>query len=240
MQSASNAMYQRAFAREPLPFCSRCHAPEGDPSAPSTEAIALGTACVTCHVAADGSMRTRSCEGCHEFAYPDGVGMLQLTATEHRASIHASTTCVECHMPRGGTHAAHRFGASRDPEMLRRAAWITAERRPDAIVIAFAPRDVGHALPTGDIFRRLRVTVAVAGDDASRREVVLGRRTKQGEERDDRPFLSGAAKAVSVPIVAPGRAIVWRVDYERVEHPTSADETEALIEGAIELASGTL
>jgi hypothetical protein len=232
-QSATDPVYARAFAREPLPFCSGCHDPHADSS--------LGTACVSCHDTKTASMRARPCADCHEFPFPDGTGKMQLTATEHAASVHASRSCVNCHMPVTNGHASHRFPASRDPTMLRRAASITSSRSSDGVRITFSVRDVGHALPTGDIFRRLQIEVAVPGEDGSRRRVFLGRKTKLGEAHDDRPFVDGAQHAeVRVPIVAPGKPLVWRVLYERVEHPTSVDESEAEIEGCIELAAGTL
>ena len=46
----TDAVYQRAFAIEPLPFCQGCHAPEADPEQPvPASAAELGVACVTCH-----------------------------------------------------------------------------------------------------------------------------------------------------------------------------------------------
>lgn len=141
-------------------------------------------------------------------------------------------------MPRRDGHRSHRFSASRDPGVLRRAASITATRTSDAVIVALTPREIGHALPTGDIFRRLRVLASGAGVT---REVFLGRKTKLGADQDDRPFAGGGRRTdVSIPITAPGQPIAWRVVYERVEHPTSTDETNAVIDGAIELASGVL
>src|SRR5690606_8289471 len=129
--------------------------------------------------------RPRACSGCHEFSFPDGAGKMQLTVTEHRASTRASTPCEGCHMPRiavdrprasprGRERRDHRFVASRDPAVLARAATIRATRSAAAVTIHLEPRDVGHALPTGDIFRRLRVVVA-SDHDATRTETFLSR-----------------------------------------------------------------
>ena len=165
--------------------------------------------------------------------------MMQLTATEHRASTHSTTPCTTCHMPRAAGHASHRFAASRDVDFLRPAADIRASRSGNEVLISLSPRDVGHALPTGDIFRRLRVEVIVPGDAATQRLAFLDRSTKSGGP-DNRPFVAGAPAEVRMAIAAPGRPIAWSVTYERVEHPTSPDGSNAAIDGSIELASGTL
>jgi hypothetical protein len=238
-QSHSDPVYQRAFAIEPLAFCTRCHAPEANAEAPSVAHAAIGTACVSCHSGGGASTTARPCADCHEFGFPDGPGLMQLTASEHRGSLHAATPCATCHMPRVAGHASHRFAASRDADFLRGAANIRASRRDGEVRITFAPNNVGHALPTGDIFRRLRVDVSVEGDSGPPRRVFLQRETKTGGS-DNRPFVSGASADVPVGIDAPGKVIVWSVTYERVEHPTLPDGSDAVIAGSIELASGTL
>ncbi|HVH47692.1 MAG TPA: multiheme c-type cytochrome [Labilithrix sp.] len=239
MQSYSDPVYQRAFALEPLAFCTRCHAPLADPEAPSGEPAAVGIACTSCHSGGPTVTSTRPCADCHEFGFPEGPGLMQLTATEHRASVHSATPCATCHMPRVAGHASHRFSASRDVELLRGAADIRASRASSEVVVSLSPRNVGHALPTGDIFRRLRVDVSVQGDPATQHRIFLNRETKTGGP-DSRPFVSGAPAEVRVPLAAPTAAIVWSVTYERVEHLVSPDGSDAVIDGSIELASGTL
>ena len=239
MKSHSDPAYQRAFVLEPLAFCTKCHAPEADAEAPQADRAAIGTACVTCHSGGASSTAARPCAECHEFAFPDGKGLMQLTATEHRASMHAGTRCAACHMPRTGRRMSHVFSASRDPDMLKRAADVRATRGADDVRIAFTQREVGHAFPTGDIFRRLRVDVWVAGDRAAPKRVFLQRNTKT-DAPDTRPFSPGAPSEVRVAISAPGKSIEWSVHYERVEHPTSVDETDAVVDGSIEIASGVL
>src|SRR5262249_38510741 len=64
--------------------------------------------------------------------------------------------CVDCHM-KGGSH---RFDVSRNPSFLRNAIAITDVKVTDhnrAVAITLTPRNVGHAFPTGDMFRRLVV-----------------------------------------------------------------------------------
>lgn len=237
--SHSDADYQRAFSIEPLAFCTACHAPEAIPEAPEPARAALGVGCVTCH-APGTDARARACEGCHEFSFPDGTGKMQLTATEHRASAQATTACATCHMPGTGRHRDHRFAASREPAVLSRAATISAKRTTSGIVLRFEPREIGHAFPTGDIFRRLRVTVEPLGDPKARAEVHLSRKSKLGDDHDDRPFSDGRAREVEVSLAGGGRPLRWAVFYDRVAHPTSLDEASANVVASIELASGVL
>lgn len=271
--SHADPVYQRAFAREPLPFCTGCHAPEADPrdNGPSAR-HALGVGCVTCHAmegahpgasasASTGASTGKSaCARCHEFSFPGSGEKMQLTVREHHASARAALPCTGCHMPkvtapgvsRARAHASHRFDASRDPAMIRSAARITVTRRGPKVRFSFTPDRAGHAFPTGDIFRRLRLVVATKApkepDVPMHVEAFLGRKTKRPDpfgtgtvnDADDRPFLDGRPSMAELLVGdAPG-PLVWRVVYERVEHPRSLDEADAVVEGAIEVASGTL
>lgn len=87
--------FQRAFEREPLPFCQGCHVPEADPTSPPSDALAeLGTGCVSCHLVPEGVLAAKdghspkratsphavvrdgrldgdaACARCHEFSFP--------------------------------------------------------------------------------------------------------------------------------------------------------------------------
>jgi hypothetical protein len=90
-------MVQHQFEKEPFPFCTGCHAPESDATAPVPAALShLGVGCVTCHVVGDQILATAApranearpasphavtrtvgfdgsvgCGGCHEFAFPE-------------------------------------------------------------------------------------------------------------------------------------------------------------------------
>jgi hypothetical protein len=63
-------------------------------------------------------------------------------------------------------HRSHAFVASRDPAFVRQAVRVQAVR-DDAttILLTLSPGNVGHAFPTGDLFRRLVVVAEVPGDD---------------------------------------------------------------------------
>lgn len=255
-----------AMAREPLPFCRSCHAPEADPkAAPPADAAAIGVACITCHappkaelaagavlaaprrgppgesphpvVRSEAFTAGAACSGCHEFAAPSSPGlMMQSTHTEHRASAFADQSCQSCHMPRGADgRRAHGFPASRDPTMLRAALHATAARTGEGVSVELAPAAVGHAFPTGDLFRRLSVELGYEDGDGAWVEldaVVLTRHieARRGRGRvqvaDDRPGASPGPTRVALQ--APGavaRTLGWRVVYERVDmdHPEDED-----------------
>ena len=240
--------FQRPFAADPDPFCKGCHAPESDTK--------IGVACVTCHVtnadalAGPGSAAaphalTRTpafateaaCARCHEFDFPDArlrqrPLAMQRTIGEHRGR---SDTCASCHMTRTGGHADHRFAAARDEAVVKSAVGIRVARTsPTAIEVVLAPALVGHAFPTGDLFRRVRVSVGqrqrfLARHFANRQELpgVLVR----SEVGDDRVL--GQERAVVLE--APAERVRVRVVYERAEGPSEPTTSFATVAGSITL-----
>ncbi|MEZ4232833.1 MAG: multiheme c-type cytochrome [Polyangiaceae bacterium] len=273
--------YQRALQREPLPFCRGCHAPEADAaSPPSRELAELGVGCVTCHVvegrilaggkgpAPDAHPVFRAlsltpagaCQSCHEFEFPDRALrerplLMQSTVSEHAASSMAGTTCASCHMERAADgHLRHDFQSSRDVERLRRAVHVEVARRDGGrVVLTLEARGVGHALPTGDLFRRLEIGAELIGDDyrvlkrdhryltRHFRIANLGSFAQRQLVRDDR-LLEGQPRRVELELVHPessSRPIAWWVAYHRVAFPR-ANKEDAEIEQELLLASGTL
>jgi hypothetical protein len=200
-----------------------------------------------------------ACAGCHEFAFPaeaqrtDGAKM-QRTVTEHARSPFAATPCSTCHMPAVPETRArsHRFAASRDLTTLRGAVRVQAASTADGVDVTLVAGLVGHAFPTGDLFRRLRVSAVALGDgDAvlAEAEASLGRHLRftpnpsggaplQTELWDDR-VMPDAPRTVHLSLrPAPEvRVIRWRVEYQRAR---SANGEEIVIEGAETLAEGTL
>jgi Cytochrome c7 and related cytochrome c len=228
--------FRASFAREPRAFCGDCHAPEG--AAPTT--AALGVACTTCHRGDHGAASHRasdSCGFCHEFSFPDRADStrpadrMQLTVTEHRMSAHAEESCASCHMPRvdgpGGAHRSHAFAASRDVGALAQALVARARTpAPDVVEVVLRPGRVGHAFPTGDLFRRLEVGVERFDEHGERvgfavqsvGRTFASRRGRQEEVADTRPGAPGQADArlrFVLPAVPRGRSKYW-VDYERI------------------------
>jgi len=181
-----------------------------------------------------------ACEGCHQFEFPEPhTTAMQGTVAEHRASPFAATSCQECHMPRvadaaggapGRTRRSHDFRVLGDTALLRSAVRASARITGESTVtVTLASGRVGHAVPTGDMFRRLEVRASLAGQDGARaRPVVLGRRFRvvpgpRGPERheigDDRLPASGAPREVRLELPQPiaGHAVHWQVAYQRME-----------------------
>ena len=150
---------------------------------------------------------------------------------------------------------SHLFAAARDPRMLRAAVIVTAERSaPSSLTLTLAPGKVGHAFPTGDLFRRLVVSAEAVGDEwtvvgeASR---ALHRRFELAEVGpgvvvrhrigDDRVGV-GPPEAIRLELgeEARGRALAWRVEYQRVEHPLGADESSAVVAESVIVAEGVV
>ena len=201
---------------------------------------------------------TRACSGCHEFEFPDLSArrtpeLMQATVMEHAAE--RDRTCASCHMPlttRGvGTHRSHAFLGGHDEALVKSAVTVQAQRSHDGARITLTPRELGHAFPTGDLFRRLEVSAEAIG--AEWQVVARERRylTRHWERQaspfgvvlrsatsDDRP-LTGAT-VIDLPLGGTNLPIAWRVAYQRVEHPRSDSEQDSHVEGEIELGSGTL
>ncbi len=270
-----------AHALEPRAFCRECHAPEQDSSITTATADAeIGVGCISCHGGVDlvtASPRRASgfaphpvrrdasfgsvgaCATCHEFEFPpagrrDEVALMQSTVLEHERSRFSDVACADCHMPRVGAdgHRSHRFDASRDPSALRRSITATA-RQVDArtVEVSLRARHVGHAVPTGDLLRRLEVGAGPVDDPAASTRRYLARhfapvRQRSGvvvraEVRDDRVPADGSVRRVRLefdePLTEPVR---WWVEYQRVAHHNTFSEHHATLDASTTLATGLL
>ena len=201
-----------------------------------------------------------ACSGCHEFAFPDRTArrtpeLMQSTVTEHARSPRRDQACAGCHMPLtaagAAPHRSHAFLGGHDDALVKSAVDVRAERRHDGARITLTPRELGHAFPTGDLFRRLEVSAEVIGPEwqvVAREKRYLTRHWERqpspfglvlrSATKDDRP-LDGEA-VIDLPLDAQSLPIAWRVAYQRVEHPRSDSDEEGKIEGEIELSSGIL
>jgi nitrate/TMAO reductase-like tetraheme cytochrome c subunit len=267
----SDPDYQRALQREPVPFCRRCHAPEADPAQPADGwAAARGVTCVTCHLLGDTlssgiSRRDRAgrpahplrrdprlsadgaCERCHQFQFPDAQArqrpeFMQLSIDEHRRSDHAATPCIDCHMPRAGDgHRSHRFLGGHDAATVRAALRVEAVREAAQLRLRLVPQRVGHALPTGDLFRRLLVEVTDrdAPSQPPQRRYLMRRFENQKQlgnvavrvtAEDNRLT---AARELVFPLAA--HRVHLSVRYQRVAFPLNAVDGDAIIDGEIVL-----
>jgi len=279
-RSASDPLYEEAVALEPLAFCRGCHAPSADPSRPTPpEARARGIGCTDCHTntkehaAVPASpVGTKTCATCHEFAFPDGTPGMQRTASEHAASAYAEVACTSCHMPGGPPPGPgqpggpppgpgqpggdHGFAVT--DAMVRRAVVVEVTRRGRAAVaVKLSPGRVGHAFPTGDLFRR----VVVEAELLDERGTVHARRRRDLARTflpTGQPAPGGRVELVDERIgaglqpfeldFAPLRAIAKprvhvEIAFERVAHPLGARPERAevasrvlLFEGDVDLA----
>ena len=206
-----------------------------------------------------------ACAACHEFSFPDPERrrhreLMQSTVSEHRASPFAAMACASCHMPKvtaasGRAHRSHVFAGSRDAALLRSAVRVTATRSDDGTVeIRIAPSGVGHAFPTGDLFRRLAVHAEAVGAEAhvvAEETRYLARRFGKARGTDGHPIKvlvadtrvpSSGEAVVRLPLgaAAKGLPIAFRVAYQRVEHPIDDASDAAVVEGEVEIAAGIL
>lgn len=228
----TNAVFQDSFAREPSKFCRDCHAP-------IAAAPALGIACSTCHGSKGHGQETAPCATCHEFPFPDNArravpALMQRTTEEHRVSRFADTSCESCHMPA----KSHAFTV--DASLLRRALVANASRTARGLVLELSPGDVGHAMPTGDLFRRLVVVADAEGEDnrlLGHAERALARHFEYDEAKvqqelsDDR--VQGPMR-LELPLPS-ALEIHWRVEWQRV---SAMHGDEAVVAERIVVAEG--
>jgi len=211
--------FAASFASEPATFCFRCHAPEAKDRSDVAGAN-VGVGCRSCHEvkvehASSGSVTTRSCGGCHEFTFPGKPALMQKTVTEHRASSAAETACATCHMANAGDgHRDHRFDVSRNDALLRSAIVMRASRAADGLEVDLETVGVGHAMPSGDLFCRLRVVVRAEADGRS-----LGEDQALLERRFERTF--GAPREIDDTRVMGKRRLrftgAWLGAAERID-----------------------
>ena len=151
--------------------CAACHVRDGVVWS-ARSAAGYGHA-----VAVDDALADeRACAGCHEFdahEKVDGVERLlpgvpmQTTVSEWRAWRAAlgpgdeAKSCQDCHMPRDVFgHARHDVvKGAHDVGALRDALVVDVEAGASGDEVVFSSRGVGHDFPTGDVFRRLLVSV---------------------------------------------------------------------------------
>ena len=203
-----------------------------------------------------------ACAKCHEFAFPDVAlrgkpELMQATVSEHAHSTASGAACASCHMPSVGAgqarHRSHAFPGGHAPDFVKSALRVRAERRADTRVhLVLESEGVGHAFPTGDLFRRLEVSAEAVGSDfqvVSSAQRFLSRHWSEERKlatvvrrviKDDRA--SGAPLEVELELDASvgSLPLAWRVAYQRVEHPRSEAEQDSVLDGEIEIASGTL
>jgi hypothetical protein len=241
---------------------------------PGVEAGRNGVDCVTCHVQRGGIVGSgehatsaahpvfvdarlateAACGGCHQFDFPAISKQvvpqaMQNTLAEHEQSRFSDTPCQSCHMPvvetGGASHHRHDFSVLGNAAMIRSAAKVRASLSgANQVEVVVAADGVGHAFPTGDMFRRLEVRADVrnAGGKitSTLRPVILSRRFADkprqaagaggGFQRvqvgDDRVAPPGAGEPRRVTFAIPesqsGAQVHYQVVYQRMSAPMAS------------------
>lgn len=189
---------------------------------------------------------TRACASCHEFSFPGAErlgerGRMQKTMTEHLASEAKDQSCASCHMPRGERgKASHRFTASRDPAVLASAVTVDVQRIEGRAVVTIHGRGVGHAFPTGDLFRRLVLRVETNHGPLERpfertfRSIRDGDRQIRMESRDGRPSPTAHVE-LALPAGTP-----YTLLYQRITGVAQTPPFAATVEDETVIARGSL
>ncbi|MBL8600939.1 MAG: hypothetical protein JNK72_03350 [Myxococcales bacterium] len=158
-------------------------------------------------VLAAGLGASTYCAGCHQFNFPGDTGgaeapyatdePMQDTFAEWQmsASGQRGESCQSCHMPwvegpNGRRHRSHRFVGGADPALVRQAVSVrlVPGRTADAVeaAVSLVPGRLGHAFPTGDLFRRVELRVWADDDEAHAQTVVYARAFAPVLERSPR------------------------------------------------------
>ncbi len=183
--------FQRSYRAERRELCVDCHAPLR--TADGARDVASGIGCNACHVVSEGHVAqtagdrphvtTKACASCHDFDFPGTRAILQSTEREHAQSPFAATPCAGCHMkPRARGLRDHRFDVTRNRELLADAIYVQSTRfTGDVVIVTLATKSVGHRFPTGDIFRRLTLTLTALNEDG---DVIAGDTFHMGRDWD--------------------------------------------------------
>jgi hypothetical protein len=247
--------------------CAVCHV-RGESVLGAGTSAGAGPRCAR-PVIVDAAMSSpAACAGCHQFAFPfaasddtpSGPPLMQRTVDEWRASAagRRGAGCPSCHMPEvmgegGKRHRSHAFPGV-DAALLQRAVRVEATATRDGetvtLTLALTSDKIGHALPTGDLYRTLVVAAEVAGRVRDRATLARVYRISQGrdahgapvevrrEVRDDR-VLPGAPKVVVLRLrAAAGERIGWTVTHLR--SPPAIAQQEHVDVGATEVARGEI
>jgi hypothetical protein len=155
-------------------------------------------------------------------------------------------------MPVVDGRRSHAFDETRNPEWLRSKLTAVATREGDHARITLKQTAPGHGFPTGDLFRRVEVGIAVVdatGTTLHREQRYLARHfvvapgwVGRHLVRDDRVFEAPVTLPFAVPSGDSAIARVeWWVTYQRVLTPGTGKHPEtAIIESEIPLHAGEL
>lgn len=222
----NNPVFRAEYDAAPAASCRGCH----DPSATATGvdcatchvrdgavvAVRRTARGQAAHPIVVDAMLTEvsACASCHQFNFTDDgihdpTELLQSTVQEWRTQSAAnSATCQDCHMEREFSAVDHRFAGLHDAELLRSAVDIEVlARRTSAgvdVEVTVAAANVGHAVPTGDVFRRGVLTVQT--DDGAQEQLVMQRWLARTTDHDGEGSHVRTVDDTRVP--PPGQGVV--------------------------------
>ena len=115
--------------------------------------------------------RSEFCENCHQFNFPVGTGNvphnkfkyssqpMQNTFTEWQMSyFYGKETCQDCHMQTNKEHKTHSFPGGHNKDYLAKTFTVDFTKISNTdIKLTIIGKRLGHAFPTGDLFRTLTV-----------------------------------------------------------------------------------
>ncbi|MBL4686803.1 MAG: hypothetical protein JKY37_19555 [Nannocystaceae bacterium] len=151
--------------------CATCHVRDG-----AIVVSASSEAAAAAHpLLVDPSLNgVTACGWCHQFEFTDDgihdpTELLQATVDEWASSQYAERgeTCTDCHMPRRGASGGHVFLGLNDPSLMASAVDVVVHPSWSAagldVHVKVTARRIGHAFPTGDVFRRAVLSVRTDG-----------------------------------------------------------------------------
>jgi len=182
----------------------------------------------------------RACANCHQFDFPAKATAtlgtpMQDTVREHEISPYANTPCQRCHMPLvtaadGTRHHRHDFAVQADAAFLSRAVTLELVSRSERqVTVALSAGSIGHAFPTGDLFRSavLELWDTSTGPTSSKRVTVrLARDYAQDRPNQSRRVASDTrlkptvsspdTRLITVSLAARGDTVAYRLTWIRM------------------------
>jgi hypothetical protein len=242
-------VFQAEWRPGAQPACVACHAPLADPTEPEGPEATSGVSCVACHVRERSVLSTRAaalaphaitvdptfatadaCAHCHDFSFAavaptphDETASLQRTLHEAQ-EVEDRGPCQRCHMRDASERPSHGFPGARAPALLARALRVeatTEDRGARTEVTLVLTSLAGHAVPTGDVYRRLEVRAWDPGEpgDEGAHAILTRVFTADGgisrETRDDRVPPRGERRVVlSLPRTT---RVAWRITWQALD-----------------------
>lgn len=242
-----------AFAKSHGVACVSCHVPDGTAADAVVTSNRARTAKAPHAVTRVADFGTRACTSCHDFAFPGAdalgdKGRMQKTAREHAMSTARAEACTSCHMKsdeRSGGHASHRFAVASDRELLAGAVDVQVERDAEGrIRFVVSANGVGHAFPTGDLFRRLVLRVKTPRGTI---ENAFERRFRAQRDRAD-PSAPAVRFETTDTRLFPSRTVTlsapagspWELVYQRVTAVQQTPPFAVTVESELSLRAGTI